>query len=30
MLLLVKICKVQVNKLGLLQFFVEQGNKKVF
>ena len=26
----VMICKVYVNKLGALQFFIEQGNKQVF
>ena len=30
MLLLVTICCVYVNKLGVLQFFIEQGYKQVF
>ena len=30
MLSLVTICKTYVNKLGVLQFFSEQGNKQVF
>ena len=30
MLSLVTICSVYVNKLGVLQFFIEQGNKQVF
>ena len=30
MLSLVTICTVYVNKLGVLQFFIEQGNKQVF
>ena len=30
MLSLVTICKVYVNKLGVLQFFIEQDNKQVF
>ena len=29
MLLLVTICKAYVNKLGVLQFFSEQGDKQV-
>ena len=29
MLSLVTICSAYVNKLGVLQFFIEQGNKQV-
>ena len=30
MLSLVTICSVYVNKLGVLEIFIEQGNKQVF
>ena len=30
MLSLVTICSAYVNKLGVLQFFIEQDNKQVF